>query len=396
MVWQVFPRQTGDFTLLPYVMSSPSGTHTRLHPPWFRLPEAWRRRRERNPIHGETTGAFARAQLTGSRFAHFLVLACGGMLVALLHALEQWGLVTPGGMPETLVGAGIATLLMAAYLSLYGELFVVRIIGILIYMPLLGFLLASAATEPVAHAERISLFLLFPLISITLTIRFAGVVAIALATGTFLAYHATAHPHATPELLWLHWALAVAFGAVLRHFRMRLAMHSHLHRLELQTRVRTDPLTGLHNRNGWNELAPHVLSEGARRNRAVFVLFLDIDRFKLVNDVYGHAAGDDVLKALSGLLTRMRPVRAVVARLGGEEFVVVASVPTAGEVAEFAERIRVGFADLEARRGITVSIGIAQMRAGETLGTVMKRADEGLYMAKQGGRNRVSWAPEVS
>lgn len=394
MVWRIFPRQTGDLMLSPHVMSSPSGTQSRLHLPWFRLPEVWRRR-EWSPAQVESTGAFARAQLTGSRLAHFLVLVCGGALVALLHMLEQWGLITPRGMPEILVGAGITTLLMAAYLSLYGEHFVVRIFGILVYMPLLGFLLASAATEPVAYAERISLFLLFPLISITLTIRLAGVVAIALATGTFLAYHASAHHLPAPELLWLHAGLAVVFGAVLRHFRMRLAMHSHLHRLELQTRVRTDPLTGLHNRSGWNELAPQILSEANRRNRLVFVLFLDIDRFKLVNDFYGHAAGDDVLKALSGLLTRIRPVRSVAARLGGEEFVIAASIPTAGEIAEFAERIRARFADLEAKRGITVSIGVAQLRAGETLGTVMKRADEALYVAKQGGRNRVAWAPEV-
>lgn len=395
MVWRTLPRETGELMLSPHVMSAPSGTQPRLHLPWFRLPRAWSRR-EWGSTQGESRRAFARAQLTGSRFAHFLVLVCGGVLVALLHVLEQWGLVTPGGMPEILVGAGITTLLMAAYLSLYGELFVVRIFGILIYMPLLGFLLASAATEPVAHAERISLFLLFPLISITLTIRLAGVVAIALATAAFLAYHASQHLKATPELLWLHAGLVVVFGAVLRHFRMRLAMHSHLHRMELQTRVRTDPLTGLHNRSGWNELAPSVLSEGARRCRLVFVLFLDIDRFKLVNDVYGHAAGDEVLKALSGLLMRLSPARSVAARLGGEEFVVVVPVSTATEVAEFAERIRGRFADLEAKRGITVSIGIAKLRAGETLGTAMKRADEALYMAKQGGRNRVAWAPDVS
>lgn len=371
-------------------MFSPSGTLSRLQ-----LSKRWLLGRGSHlsaAAARQHIDAFTRSQLTGSRFAHFLILVCGGALVCLLHAFEHWGWVAGGGLPDVVLGAGVAGLLLAAYASLYGEPFPVRVAGILVYMPLLGFLVASAAPDPVSHAERLSLFLLFPLISITLTIRVLGVVAIALASGSFLAYHAHAHPHAASVLLWLQWSLAVVFGAVLRHFRMRLAMHSHLRRIELQTRVRTDSLTGLHNRNGWNELAPGIIAEGVKRGRPVFVLFFDVDRFKLVNDVYGHAAGDDVLQRLAALMSRLRPVRSIAARLGGEEFVVITAANDPEEVTAFAQNVRAGFADLESSRGITVSVGIARIRDGESLGGVMKRADQALYRAKQEGRNRINWA----
>ena len=98
---------------------------------------------------------FARAQLSGSRFAHFFILCCGGMLVALLHACSQWGWLPAADLSDTVVGAGIAGLLVAAYVSLYGEPFVVRFAGIALYMPALGLLLATQAQDPAAHAQRL-------------------------------------------------------------------------------------------------------------------------------------------------------------------------------------------------------------------------------------------------
>lgn len=333
---------------------------------------------------------FSRAQLSGSRFAHFFILCCGGLLVALLHAFSQWGWLTGDELSDTIVGAGVAGLLVAAYASLYGEPFTVRFAGIALYMPALGLLLATQPQDPGAHAQRLSLYLLFPLVSATLTIRWSGLLAIGAASAGFLAYHLQAHPHAHAVLLWLQWALAMVFGGVLRHFRLRLAMHSHLRRMELQSRVRTDPLTGLHNRLGWNDLAPGIAAEVAKRGRAVSVLFFDVDRFKLVNDVYGHDIGDQVLQQLSGLINRLRPARSVAARLGGEEFVVILASPDPDVAETFAQNVRAAFQELEKSRGITVSVGVARMIPGETLGQAMKRSDQALYRAKTAGRNQVA------
>lgn len=332
---------------------------------------------------------FARAQLSGSRFAHFFILCCGGMLVALLHACSQWGWLPAADLSDTVVGAGIAGLLVAAYVSLYGEPFVVRFAGIALYMPALGLLLATQAQDPAAHAQRLSLYLLFPLVSATLTIRWSGLLAVGAASAGFLAYHLDVHPHTHALLLWLQWGMAMVFGGVLRHFRLRLAMHSHLRRMELQTRVRTDPLTGLYNRLGWNELAPGVATEGAERRRTVSVLFFDVDRFKLVNDVYGHDTGDQVLQQLSALINRLRPVRSVAARLGGEEFVVILASPDPDAAQTFAQNVRAAFQELEKSRGITVSVGVARLLPGEKLGQAMKRSDQALYRAKKSGRNQV-------
>lgn len=339
-------------------------------------------------------GDFARAQLGGSRFAHFFILACGGVLVALLHSFAQWGWTPSDGLTSTLLGAGIAGLLVAAYVSLYGEPFILRVLGIALYMPLLGWLLANGATDPVSHAQRMGLFLLFPLVSATLTIRFSGVMVVGAASAGFLAFHLQDHPESVGWLPWVQWALAMIFGGVLRHFRLRLALHSHVRRMELQTRVRTDPLTGLYNRNGWNELAPRIATEGAERGHGAWVLFFDVDRFKLINDAYGHDAGDKVLQQLADLISQLSPRRSTVARMGGEEFVAIIASGDPTAATAFAEHVRAGFEQACKSRGITVSAGVARMRPGETLAHTMKRADQALYRAKGAGRNRVEVAPD--
>lgn len=338
---------------------------------------------------------FVRAQLTGSRFAHFFILACGGVLVGALHALAHAGWINAAGPGETVIGAGIAGLFVAAYVSLYGEHLLVRVAGVSLYMPALGLLLVAGAApdDAASHSERLSLFLLFPLVSATLTVHGVALVAVAISSGAFLLHHFDAHPQAHSLLLWVQWGLAITFGAVLRHFRLRLAMHSHLRRVELQSRVRTDALTGLNNRTGWNELAPGVLTEARRRGRPACVLFFDVDRFKLVNDAYGHDMGDRVLQQLANLIVQLRPARSVVARMGGEEFVAITAPGTLDESIAYAQRVRGQFSQLERSRGVTVSIGVAQVKPGESLSDAMKRADRALYRAKDEGRNRVEIAP---
>jgi two-component system, cell cycle response regulator len=159
----------------------------------------------------------------------------------------------------------------------------------------------------------------------------------------------------------------------------------------------TDTLTGLHNRRYLDSHFSALFDEALERGRHLSVLVLDIDRFKSVNDGFGHDAGDEVLKEFASRIRAHTRGIDVVARFGGEEVVVVVpETPLEGGRA-VAERIR---ARVEAtpfiiHRGqrslpVTVSIGVAAREAGDaTALDVLRRADAALYTAKREGRNRV-------
>lgn len=159
----------------------------------------------------------------------------------------------------------------------------------------------------------------------------------------------------------------------------------------------TDVLTGLHNRRYLDSHLGGLFSEEGMRQRPLAALILDIDRFKAINDTYGHEAGDEVLRAFAERVRQhTRPID-IVARYGGEEIVVL--LPEAGlaEAHTIAERIReriqaVPFAVQRESRmvSVTVSIGVAVRCSDDTSpNDMLRRADEGLYEAKAAGRNRV-------
>ena len=148
----------------------------------------------------------------------------------------------------------------------------------------------------------------------------------------------------------------------------------------------TDPLTGLLNRRGFDAR----VAEGAQGA----MLMLDIDGFKAVNDRYGHAVGDTVLRDAAVILTGTLRRRDVLARLGGEEFGVFLPGLTIGDAREAAERLRSAVAgQLRAEvEPVTMSVGVAISRSGLSREALIAEADRGLYAAKQGGRNRVCMA----
>jgi two-component system cell cycle response regulator len=159
----------------------------------------------------------------------------------------------------------------------------------------------------------------------------------------------------------------------------------------------TDQLTGLHNRRYLDTHVAMLFDQSALKARPLSLLLLDIDKFKTVNDSWGHDAGDEVLREFAARVKTCARAIDVIARMGGEE-IVVALPDTALEAARaVAERIR---AHIESRpfainRGareipVTVSIGVAsRVPADVDPLALMKRADEALYVAKQTGRNRV-------
>jgi diguanylate cyclase (GGDEF)-like protein/PAS domain S-box-containing protein len=164
---------------------------------------------------------------------------------------------------------------------------------------------------------------------------------------------------------------------------------------ELEERLRklatTDELTGAFNRRHFFELGQAELERGERYGRVTSLAMLDIDHFKRINDERGHAAGDAALRELVAVLhDEVRGVD-VIARVGGEEFVLLFPETGLTAAAATAERLRRTVAQRCAAGGrpLTVSIGVAQRRPAESLGDLLKRADEGLYRAKAGGRDRV-------
>ncbi len=154
----------------------------------------------------------------------------------------------------------------------------------------------------------------------------------------------------------------------------------------------TDPLTGLRNRR---YVRRHL--EGVLRNNGACVLLMDVDRFKLVNDTYGHAAGDVVLREVAERVRGHLRVADVVARYGGEEFLVVMSGANTEDGLLVAERLRQAIAN-EAMPAegnllrVTVSIGVAAGGIGAQSDDVVSAADAALYRAKKNGRDRVEVA----
>lgn len=165
--------------------------------------------------------------------------------------------------------------------------------------------------------------------------------------------------------------------------------------LELRRLATTDALTGLPNRRYFIERLRQEFERYQRYAQPAAVLMLDIDFFKRVNDSYGHAAGDALLKRFAMACQRVVRRTDVVGRLGGEEFAVMLLDRTDAEALEQAERIREAVAairldDIDSALHVTVSIGVSSFEgAGGSADVALARADRALYQAKEGGRNRV-------
>ena len=176
----------------------------------------------------------------------------------------------------------------------------------------------------------------------------------------------------------------------IRQNSRHLALHMQYERL-----ANSDDLTGLANRRCFNRRGAARLAGAGRKQIAL--LLVDIDWFKRVNDMHGHEAGDDVLCHVAQTLIHASPDGALIARLGGEEFTVMCEISSHAELTLLAEKLRRA---TEATHiiyhgepiRVTISLGLAIARPGDTLSALLSRADKALYGAKDHGRNQFSVA----
>lgn len=160
-----------------------------------------------------------------------------------------------------------------------------------------------------------------------------------------------------------------------------------------------DGLTGVHNKRYFDEFLEREFARAQRHGRPLSVALIDLDRFKDVNDSFGHLAGDSVLKMVARLIQSRVRQEELLARYGGEEFVVVLPETDLAGARAFAEKVR---QEVEAATavvdgetiGVTISIGIGTLEAGREGEDLVREADRQLYRAKAAGRNTVMPADE--
>jgi two-component system, cell cycle response regulator len=155
-----------------------------------------------------------------------------------------------------------------------------------------------------------------------------------------------------------------------------------------------DPLTGLSNRRHLDQEMPVMHQRCLEEHRAFTTLMLDLDHFKNINDQFGHPIGDEVIRTIAKILLQSCRGGDLIARFGGEEFVLLLPGAVGSTAIEISERIRkriedYNWAQFHAQLKVTSSIGIAEQVDEPDANTLLAHADQALYQAKHNGRNRV-------
>jgi diguanylate cyclase (GGDEF)-like protein len=254
-----------------------------------------------------------------------------------------------------------------------------------------AYILAAATTIWLGRSERLA--------ARSPLIIFSAVHGAALLVGTYSTLSGSTGQDSVPSFTVLFGAIyfeSIAFALGTAVFVLALVKE----RNEAAGRMaaRSDPLTGIANRAGFMESAERVVARCRHDGTPVSAMMIDLDRFKLVNDKYGHAVGDDVIRKFCEITTAALRPTDVFGRLGGEEFAVVLPGSSIETAYVRAERVRTAFAANCRVLGnhqvdATVSCGVSvNLEANETLGTLLEEADTALYRAKAEGRNRVKCA----
>jgi diguanylate cyclase (GGDEF)-like protein len=322
-----------------------------------------------------------------------VLLVTGGAMGLVNLVLE--GVVREGPGRRAYVATMAACLLLAVPLLVRRRIGRWQTFGLVLLGDLVHVVVALCSEDPVRYATP--LMLLFP-----------ALVAAWFLRPWMLAVNMVAVPLAVLVALWSSYpdpvGLAVQVGVnaglldlvavavhVLRRRERRLLAAAEALTLR-------DPLTGLANRRHLVEQAPRTWRQARREGLQVAAMVIDLDHFKQVNDVHGHAVGDAVLQSVARALAATVRPSDLLARLGGEELVVVGLVGDPREAGRLGERLRLAVAAARTGDGhaVTASIGIALTRpvdgedAAAALWWLLDRADAAMYEAKQAGRDRVA------
>jgi diguanylate cyclase (GGDEF)-like protein len=189
-------------------------------------------------------------------------------------------------------------------------------------------------------------------------------------------------------------AIAAVLAVVSYTLFQKAKQQIELLNLELMKSATRDHVTGLLSRASWYILAAKALREAAVSKLPVSLLYVDLDEFKRVNDNHGHAVGDRALLLTADCLKRVLPEWAILARIGGEEFVALLPGRNVDAAADIAELFHVEFRKMNALPlALTASIGIAGYEPNETLERFVDRADRAMFRAKGSGRNATAVDP---
>jgi len=161
---------------------------------------------------------------------------------------------------------------------------------------------------------------------------------------------------------------------------------------ELKLLASTDPMTKLYNRRYFTKMSQHTLNLAKREKQDLSIIMLDIDKFKNINDTYGHQVGDDVIIALANKLIQHQRTSDIVCRYGGEEFVILLPNTSQENAKTLGEKIRVAIESSSvANLKYTISLGVSSVdiENDTDIESALKRADDALYEAKESGRNTI-------
>jgi diguanylate cyclase (GGDEF)-like protein len=191
------------------------------------------------------------------------------------------------------------------------------------------------------------------------------------------------------------WGVLLILEMLLAYINMQVRLRDGKQQLselaatsaKYKEQAETDKLTGILNRSGLSEIISQLESSQLLQQYAL--LIIDVDHFKQVNDTYGHAEGDRILAAIARTVSMCTRSYDVIARWGGEEFVVLMHCFKASSILPFADKIRLKIANTPPLNGVTVSIGATQLLKSSIFNESFELADKALYQAKSSGRNKV-------
>jgi diguanylate cyclase (GGDEF)-like protein len=307
-----------------------------------------------------------------------LILSAAGALGILPFAILRF-------MHDDWLAAGIDTIIIAGFLGLGGYVYVTR--RVRSASVAIAVLCVSGVLATVYLIGPQQVYWAFPaLVAVFYLVHPREAIACALIIifGVLpVVLPATSSEQSTTVLLTIvvTSAFAFAFSVVTSRQREQLLL--------LATR---DPLTGVGNRRGLDAKLNDVVNANRRSGMAASLVLLDLDHFKQVNDAHGHAVGDRILKSVTDIINLRIRVTDSLYRIGGEEFVVVLEGADVQHAAHLAEQLRtlVDANELVSDPSVTISLGVAELRPGESPNDWLHRADEALYQAKDAGRNSTS------